>query len=318
MKADWVGGGGGGAGGAFHMMYNYYNAQPAGGGGGGGGGSVEIVSSGPFLAAGGVVNVRGGNGGKGQYNATSLSYGYGDAFSGGGGGGAGGALSIISGDSINMSSALVDTRGGAGGLRPNVGTTNSACKSCNAGGNGGKGLIFLMDADGVIEGMIPNQPGEYPAFQYGKLTISTFDGTRFQASSAITELFAMPAADPDYLPLRAADVVGIVSPGQSIDLYATSARASAGDPLKPDQATEPPFEASIPVARVVYAGGGAAVEILPPGTQDAMTLLNPTGTPNRDAFVRIRADFHYTNQVEAALGPFAMMDSFTIRFTFNG
>ena len=120
-----------------------------------------------------------------------------------------------------------------------------------------------MDADGVIEGMIPNQPGEYPAYQYGVLTITTFDGTRFQASSAITELFAMPAADPDYLPLRAADVVGIVSPGQSIDLYATSARASAGDPLKPDQATEPPFEASIPVARVVYTGGGAAVEILP-------------------------------------------------------
>ena len=49
-----------------------------------------------------------------------------------------------------------------------------------------------------------------------------------------------------------------------------------------------------------------------------MTLLNPTGSPNRDAFVRIRADFKYTNAVEAALGPYAMMDELTIRFTFNG
>lgn len=320
MKADWSGGGGGGAGGTVHLMFNYYNGQPAGGGGGGGGGSVEIVCSGPFVAAGGVINVRGGNGGKGAYMPSSLSSSYGDAFSGGGGGGAGGAISIISGDTINLTSALVDARGGAGGLRPNVGTNRTNCKSCNAGGNGGKGLIFLMDADGVIDGIFPSVPGEYPSHQYGVMTISEFDGTRFQSSSAITELFPMPAADPAYEPLEAADVAGVVSAGQRIDLYASSARASANDPLRPDLSTEPGFEGMIPVARIVPAGSGSAVEILPapPGNGDNMLLLNPTGTPNRDAFVRIRADFHYTNQVEAALGPFAMMDEVTIRFTFNG
>ena len=95
-----------------------------------------------------------------------------------------------------MSGALLDTRGGAGGLRPNVGTTMTNCKSCNAGGNGGKGYIFLMDADGVVDGFFPSTSGTYPNHEYGVLTISEFDGTRFQASSAITELFAMPAADP--------------------------------------------------------------------------------------------------------------------------
>ena len=49
-----------------------------------------------------------------------------------------------------------------------------------------------------------------------------------------------------------------------------------------------------------------------------MSDLNPFGIPQREAFVRVRADFDYANGVEAALGPFASMDEITIDISFNG
>jgi hypothetical protein len=49
-----------------------------------------------------------------------------------------------------------------------------------------------------------------------------------------------------------------------------------------------------------------------------MRLLNPAGTPNRDAFMRVDARFEYENPVEAALGPYASIDQVDISFTFNG
>ena len=46
--------------------------------------------------------------------------------------------------------------------------------------------------------------------------------------------------------------------------------------------------------------------------------LNPAlQTPARDAFVRVLAEFEYDNGPEAALGPFATVDSVTLSFTFN-
>ena len=74
------------------------------------------------------------------------------------------------------------------------------------GGNGGKGFIFLMDADGIIEGLNPASPGEYDNFANGVLTISEFTTGRFSSVSAITELFGMRSADPVYLQLMSADV----------------------------------------------------------------------------------------------------------------
>ena len=62
----------------------------------------------------------------------------------------------------------------------------------------------------------------------------------------------------------------------------------------------------------VVRPGGTVVAL-----EDSMTGLNPSGAPNRESFVRIRADFDYDNDVEAALGPFATIDSFTITVRFN-
>jgi len=121
----------------------------------------------------------------------------------------------------------------------------------------------------------------------------------------------MTAADPVYRPLTQGDVLGNVNPGQTITLFVSSAKASATDPLQPDLATE---IASFEVARVTFLAGAGAVEI----TGD-MSDLNPAGgAPDRDAFVRVRAVFDYTDGVQAALGPFASMDGLTITFDFNG
>lgn len=62
-----------------------------------------------------------------------------------------------------------------------------------------------------------------------------------------------------------------------------------------------------------FEAGAATVDI----TGD-MGNLNPTGIPDRDAFSRVYASFEYDNGIDAALGPFAAMDSFTVRFSFNG
>jgi hypothetical protein len=299
-----LGGSGGASGGSVHV-YSFGAQQQAGGAGGGGGGSITVVAAGNILGSGAQILARGGDGGRGNIKIYSTSFAW-DTVSGGGGGGAGGLISLISGGDISLAGALVDASGGTGGARGNAGTS-VGCSSCNAGGNGGKGFIFLMDADGLISGFLPGSPGDYDTqYANGILTIRAFDASRFSSISAITELFPALAANPSYQGLLPTDIAGNVNPGQSITVYLSSSRADGDEPLLPDIASEiPDFE----VAKVTFSAGAALVTI----TGNAANL----NTANRDAFVRVRAVFAYTNGVEAALGPFASMDRVTIVFSFN-
>jgi hypothetical protein len=305
------GGSGGGAGGAQHIGYQSASVTSSGGAGGGGGGSMTILASGPIIGAGGEIAASGGAGGQGVLqNAYTYYTNYRQA-TGGGGGGGGGAIVLVSGDDIQMTGTTIDARGGEGGDRANVGTTVVTCNRCNAGGDGGKGFIFMMDKDGEIGGMLPGSPGEYDGHTYGVLTISDFQTDRFSSVSAITELFPVNAADPDYQELQASDVVADVNVGQSIELYASSCPAHPNDPTWPDLEGDGQETAGVKVADIRYAGGPVVVDVVPGG-------MDGLDTAARDAFVRLRAVFDYTNGVEAALGPFAAMDEVTVRFTFNG
>jgi hypothetical protein len=216
----------------------------------------------------------------------------------------------VSGGDINITGGLLDARGGAGGIRASYG--GLADGGSNAGGNGGKGFIYLMDIDGVIEGAPGGAAvaGEYDGFQYGVLTVETFDLSRFGGIASITEMFGMPAADPAYEPLDALDILANVNAGQRIRIYVSSAKSNPEDPLLPDVQTE---TALFEVALVRFESGATTVDI----TGD-MASLNPAGMPDRDAFARVYAKFDYDNGIDAALGPFAAVDSLTVRFTFNG
>lgn len=48
---------------------------------------------------------------------------------------------------------LLDSRGGAGGIRGSYGGV--IADGCNGGGAGGKGFLYLMDIDGSIFGLPP-------------------------------------------------------------------------------------------------------------------------------------------------------------------
>jgi hypothetical protein len=306
-----LGGSGGGGGGTMHANTSgSWNSGTSGGGGGGGGGSLTIFAAGPIIASGGQIDASGGDGGKGLISGnTSWSTSGGRQATGGGGGGSGGVVVLISGDSLSLGGSVVDSAGGSGGARASDGTTIN-CNGCNAGGDGGKGFIFLMDADGEIDGFLPGIPGEYDDDPRGVLTISGFDTSRFGEIRAITELFAMPAADPTYQPLAPSDVVANVNPNQRIRIFVSSSKTSGDDPLLPDigEELDPMFE----VARVSFVSGAITVDV----TGD-MEDLNPMGSPDRDAFVRVRSDFEYDDGTEAALGPFAHMDEFTVSVLFN-
>jgi len=303
-----LGGSGGGGGGSVHN-YSFATVNQTGGAGGGGGGSITIISAGNIFATGATLNADGGAGGRGNIKTYSTGGTFTwDTVSGGGGGGAGGLIALISGADINLAGATLRALGGVGGARGNAGTA-IACNTCNGGGDGGNGFLFLMDADGIISGFLPGTPGEYDGYSGGVLTIRAFDSARFSSISAITELFAVLAANPDYKPMAPGDVVAIVSPGQSVTIFVSSSRGDLDSPLNPDQTTE---IADFEVAKVTFSAGATLVTI----TGDANDL-NPLGTPNRDAFVRARAVFAYTNGVEAALGPFAAMDRMTVSFSFN-
>jgi len=307
--ADVLFGGSGGGGGGSCNVWGGPKAQ-AGGGGGGGGGSISIVASGAILVSGGKIDASGGDGGKGAIVTQSQPNNW-HSTSGSGGGGAGGLISLISGDAINLTSAVLDASGGAGGERSSVGTSfASSCTACNAGGDGGKGFIFLMDADGQMTGLLPGLPGEYDNFATGILTISEFETSRFSSIAAVTELFPALAANPAYMPLAPADILAHVNPTQSITVLASSAKADPEDPLVPDLASEIGL---VEVAVVDYVAGSTVVDI----TGD-LSDLNPGGTPARDAFVRVEARFSYGNGVEAALGPFAYIDRVDLHFSFNG
>jgi hypothetical protein len=300
------------------MYPSFTTGQGSGGSGGGGGGSLTIYAAGGIIGGSGTIDVSGGDGGQGAFRNAYTYYPNWLQSTGGGGGGAGGMMVLISADHIDLSGATVDARGGLGGPSSDVGTITT-CNVCNAGGTGGKGLIFLMDKDGVIGGLVPVGAGtpisaeaiSYPNHTTGHLVVSSFNGDRFGGSSAITELFPMTAANPDYQPLAVADVKGIVNAGQTATVYMSSARGDAVDPLKPDLLSEIP-----PLPMAVIAGttaGGATVDIV-----GDMSDLNQGGIPNREAFVRVKVDFFYEEPVQAALGPFASMDEVKISYRFNG
>ncbi|MGQ0612654.1 MAG: hypothetical protein ACT4PV_02735 [Planctomycetaceae bacterium] len=301
-----MGGSSGAAGGSI-SAYQFVGTASSGGAGGGGGGIVEIIASGNIVVS-GVITVAGGSGGQGVIvNQGSTGW---DQVSGSGGAAAGGGLALISGSDLVLTGALLDARGGVGGLSPEIGTSFT-CTNCNAGGDGGKGFIFLMDADGAVTGFLPGMPGNYDGYVNGVLTIRSFDASRFSSISAITELFGVRAANPDYADLVATEVVGIVAVGQRVLISMSTARARLDDPLRPDLATEP--MAAIPVATIERIGPSVVTTLIP----GAMAGLNPAGAPARDAFLRVVAAFEYTVGVEAAIGPFAMMERVTVRFTFN-
>jgi hypothetical protein len=301
-------GGSGGGGGGSHNVWGGPKNQ-AGGGGGGGGGSISIISAGPILMTGGLIDASGGDGGDGAIVYQSQPNNW-RSSSGAGGGGGGGTISLISGTDIStLAGAVLDARGGSGGERSNV-ASGVSCTACNAGGDGGKGFIFLMDTDGQITGLVPSLPGGYNDYANGVLTISTFVADRFSSITAVTELFSTLVSDPAYLALTPGDLLGNLSEKQQIRVYASSAHGDPEEPLVPDPTTE---MGMIEVALLTYGSGSVNVEII-----GDMRGLNPTGVPNRDAFVRIEARFEYGTPVEAALGPFAAIDQVDISFTFNG
>jgi hypothetical protein len=306
------GGSGGGAGGATSEYYTYA-AVACGGSGGGGGGMFTLACAGAIHCSGGTIDVSGGKGGDGGYGQYLwyTTYGY-YMISGAGGGGSGGGICLISGDNINASNAVFDATGGAGGLAQNNPSNNDP--TVNAGGAGGKGFIYLMDADGTVPGLLPGTAGTYPSYTNGYLKIAPLaDGAaRFGDIRAVTELFNIPAANPAYLEFGAAsDILATVHNGtQQILIYASTAKADTDDPLVPNTGSEIP---DVLVARVHFALGATQIDT----SYDAMDQLNPTG-PNRDAYIRINAFFDYGEIVQAALGPFASMDRVDISYSFNG
>jgi hypothetical protein len=305
------GGSGGGAGGSTGD-YSGFAVNHPGGAGGGAGGSLTIIGAGSIIGTGGKIDATGGNGGAGTLKSYSGSPQYYLMLSGGGGGAAGGTICLISGENIALTAPVLDATGGAAGAAPAL--TSGTCTHCNGGGTGGRGIVFLMDPDGLISGLFPNGAGTYPTFAGGYLTISTFAtaGDRFGDTRAVTELFNVPAANPAYLEFDpSSDILANVNNvSQEILIYASSAKADTDNPLLPNQVSEIP---EVLVARVHFALGATQVDT----SYDAMDQLNPTG-PSRDSFVRINALFDYGNLVEAALGPFAYMDRVDITYSFNG
>ena len=158
--------------------------------------------------------------------------------------------------------------------------------------------------------MIPGLPGDYDTYALGALTISGFNADRFSSIQAITELFNVGASDPAYNAMSAGDVLANVSKEQAIRVFASSAKGDLDEPLLPNPTTE---MGAIEIAVATHAAGSVNVAII-----GDMSLLNPIGSPDRDAFTRIDARFEYVDPVEAALGPFASIDQVDISFTFNG
>ena len=283
-----VGGSGGGAGGNGHTTYTYSSGGVigyigSGGGGGGGGGIVEIYCAGDILVSGGMIDARGGDGGEGDLSPPYYYYPNNHQPTGAGGGGSGG---------------------------PKAGTsTGIACSGCNKGGDGAVGFILLMDGDGTIDGLLPSGEGEYDT-SFGALTIAPFKSNRFGAMVASTELFHVGAADPTYQDIQVDDVNAVVALKQSIEIYASSAKASDNDPLAPNSATE---TTEALVATVEYAGAGILVTPVAGG----MANLNPTLDAQRRSFVRLKGYYTYGVDLEAAVGPYAYLDMVTVRYRFN-
>jgi len=117
-------------------------------------------------------------------------------------------------------------------------------------------------------------------------------------------------ADPAYVNMSSGDILALASGAQEIRIWATSSKADPDEPTIPDIASE---IGAVEMALVTASGGSTNVAII-----GDLGDLNPAGGPARDAFVRMRADFVYDDPIEAALGPFMVMDEITVSFTFNG
>jgi len=301
-----IGGGGGGGGGSVHSRPTF-GTPGAGGPGGGGGGAIEILSAGGISIIGGRIDASGGDGHQGRVinmrNNNQFNH-----PTGGGGGGAGGSISLVSGAEIEVLGGTITAAGGAGGARAHVATTLS-CSTCNAGGDGGKGFIFMMDSNGEIEGLPNGSVGDHDVAE-GILTVRTFSLSRFGAINATTRPFSAMVANPAYQPLSPADISAAVDIGQTITLFVSSARADRDEPTAADIGTE---GQSFPVAEITRDGALVRIDTSVGDMRD----LNSGGIPARDEFVRVRARFDYANPVEAALGPLAAIDSVVLTYRFN-
>ncbi|MEE8104779.1 MAG: hypothetical protein V3T86_04505 [Planctomycetota bacterium] len=301
-----MGGGGGGGGGSVHSRPTF-GTPGAGGPGGGGGGAIEILSAGGISIIGGRVDASGGDGHQGRVinmrNNNQFNH-----PTGGGGGGAGGSISLVSGAEIQVLGGTITAAGGSGGARAHVGTTLS-CSTCNAGGDGGKGFIFLMDSDGEIAGLPNGTVGDHDIAE-GILTVRAFALSRFGDINATTRPFSAQVANPAYQPLSPAHISAVVDFGQTITLFVSSARADLDDPTTADIGTEgEPF----PVAEITRDGNLVKIDT----SVGDMGDLNSAGIPARDEYVRVRAQFDYANPVQAALGPFAAIDRVVLTYEFN-
>ena len=91
------------------------------------------------------------------------------------------------------------------------------------------------------------------------------------------------------------------------DVLLSSSVGDPDEPLNPDPQTE---TTETLIATISSVASAIVVTIVGD--------MNALDTPDRDAFVRVRANFNYTDGVEAALGPFASIDCVIISFVFNG
>ncbi|MCZ6571932.1 MAG: hypothetical protein O7C98_02065, partial [Planctomycetota bacterium] len=308
-----AGGSGGGAGGTRHHYTGATFGGAVGGGSGGGGGGSIAIYAGDSICFGGKLDVRGGDGGGGTFNTRNNWH----LPNGSGGGGSGGNIALISATGIEVTggSDALDTTGGAGGARPNPPGT---CTGCNAGGDGGMGIIFLMDPDGVVDGLAPgigfqNGPQiEYSTVAFGLLTISEFvSGGRFAPTVMYTELFSVGAANPTFTNMSPGDFVAESFAGQDLVFFVSGTRVDPDDPLLPDFAVE---IAEFRIATIENNLGTPVTTINTP-----LGMLNGSdGTPERDEFMRARIDFLYDDPVQSAVGPLMTCDRIRFPFELNG
>ena len=191
------------------------------------------------------------------------------------------------------------------------------CTGCNAGGDGGKGIIFLMDPDGFVEGLLPGVVGtqngpqiEYDTYAFGVLTIAEFTGGRFDPTVMYTELFSVGAANPTFTNMSPGDLVAQTAAGQRMFFIVSGTRVDPRDPTLPDFTQE---IAEFQIATIDNNLGTPVTTINSP-----LTLLNSSGTPERDEFVRAHINFEYDNEVQAAIGPFLTCDRIRFPFELNG
>ena len=111
-------------------------------------------------------------------------------------------------------------------------------------------------------------------------------------------------------PPKSGQAVCVRNPDQRIRILVSSARGSGENPLQPDLTTE---QDAFDIAELTHQGGATKVTV----TGDMADLNSTPGVPAREAFVRVQAAFEYDRSVEAALGPYATIDSVTIGYMFN-